>query len=235
MIRNLCLILLILLTGSFASGQSFEVSGVPETVNGHISQTLRIPIKIRNTTDKPQIFIIRLAESDFRATQKGYFCLDGDCSDSQSLEISRKIEGNSSLSGLSFVVESGLVGGLNNLSFEVLVKGNGAVRQEFPVQLLIDEKGLKNIVYKSPQLTLHDLYPNPVATMGFMDYELHQENIKAKIVVHNILGSPVGEQELPFFETRAKISVEDLAPGVYFYTVYLDNDGIVTKKLIVRR
>lgn len=235
MIRTLHLMLLILFAGSYASGQSFEVTGVPETVSGHISQTLKIPIKIRNTTEKPQIFIIRLTESDFRATQKGYFCLDGDCHDSQSLEISRKIEPNSNLSGLSYVVESGLVGGLNNLSFEILVKGNGSTRQEFPVQLLVDEKGSKNISFKSPQITLHDLYPNPVATIGFMDYELHQEAIKAKIVVHNILGSPVGEQELPYYDNRAKISVEDLAPGVYFYTVYLDNDGIVTKKLIVRR
>ena len=71
--------------------------------------------------------------------------------------------------------------------------------------------------------------------MAFMDYELAREEIKAKLVIHNILGSPVGELELPHAESRAKISVEELPPGVYFYTVYLDNEGVITKKLIVRR
>jgi hypothetical protein len=115
------------------------------------------------------------------------------------------------------------------------MKGFGGQVTELPVSIHIDEKQSKSIVFRSKDILVHDLYPNPVSTMAFLDYELFSEQKKAKIVIHNILGSDVGEQELPFFETRAKISVEDLSPGVYFYTVYLENEGVTTRKPIVRR
>jgi hypothetical protein len=59
--------------------------------------------------------------------------------------------------------------------------------------------------------------------------------VKAKLVVHNILGSAITNHELPFLESKVKIQAEDMTPGVYFYTVYLDNIGVLTRKLIVRR
>ena len=216
-------------------GQFYEVSGIQPVVSGQISQTLRIPFKLKNTTEKAQLAVFRLADSDFRATQKGYFCIDNDCFESGTTEITRRVEPGATLGSVSFVLESGLVAGQNNLMFDVFFKGVAGTRQEFPVLFNIEEITHKSIVYKSPELTLHDLYPNPVSTMAYMDYELSRDALKAKVVIHNILGSAVGELELPYAETRAKISTEELPPGVYFYTVYLDNEGIITKKLIVRR
>jgi len=212
-----------------------EVTGIPTVINGRISQTLKIPFRIRNTSDKPQTAVIRLSDSDFRATQKGYFCLEGDCQDAGITEITRRMEPGASLSGVSFILESGLVAGQNNLAFDVYLRGISGSRQEFQVLVNIEEKGSKAIVYQSALITIHDVYPNPVSSIAFMDYDLYRENIAAKVVLHNILGVPVGEQELPHTESRAKISTEELPPGIYFYTVYLDNEGILTKKLVVRR
>ena len=59
--------------------------------------------------------------------------------------------------------------------------------------------------------------------------------LKAKVVIHNILGSPVGHYDLPVFETKVKIQAEELTAGVYFYTVYLNNVGVLTRKLVVRK
>jgi hypothetical protein len=59
--------------------------------------------------------------------------------------------------------------------------------------------------------------------------------LKAKVVIHNILGSQVGHYELPVFETKVKIQADELTSGVYFYTVYLDNIGVLTRKLVVRK
>ena len=215
--------------------QTFEVTEVPSTLSGSISQTLKIPIKIRNTGDKPQFFIVRLSDEDLKAGQKGYFCIDGDCLESGITEFSKRIEGGVSLNGLYFMLETGIVTGQNNLHFEVFVKGNAISRQEHEVNINIDEKQPKNVVFKSKDLVVHDVYPNPVSTTAFIDYELYNEQMKAKIVIHNILGSSLGEQELPYADSRAKISAEDLTPGIYFYTIYIDNEGVTTRKLIVRR
>ncbi|MFN7603180.1 MAG: T9SS type A sorting domain-containing protein, partial [Bacteroidota bacterium] len=79
------------------------------------------------------------------------------------------------------------------------------------------------------------VYPNPVQDQAFIDYKLHTETVKAKIVVHNVLGKAMGDYELAFDDTRVKIQADDLVPGIYFYTVYLNNNGILTRKLIVRK
>lgn len=217
------------------SAQNFEVTDLPATLTSSVSQTLKIPIKIRNTAEKAQFFIIRLADSDLRAGQKGYFCVDGDCLESGVYEFSRKIESGAGLSGLQFILETGIVTGQNNLRFEVFVKGNAINKLEQEVNINIDEKQPKNVVFKSRDLIVHDVYPNPVSTMAFIDYELYNEQMKAKIVIHNILGSALGEQELPYADSKAKISAEELTPGIYFYTIYIDNEGVTTRKLIVRR
>lgn len=215
--------------------QTFEVTDVPNNLSGSISQTIKIPIKIRNTADKAQFFIIRLSDQDLKAGQKGYFCIDGDCLESGITEFSKRIEGGVSLNGLYFMLETGIVTGQNNLRFEVFVKGSAINRQEHEVNINIDEKQPKNVVFKSKDLIVHDVYPNPVSTAAYIDYELYNEQMKAKIVIHNILGSSLGEQELPFADSRAKISAEELTPGIYFYTIYIDNEGVTTRKLIVRR
>jgi len=67
------------------------------------------------------------------------------------------------------------------------------------------------------------------------DYTIHNESVKAKVVIHNILGRTMSEAELPTSETKIKIQAEELATGVYFYTLYLDNNGVLTRKLIVRK
>ncbi len=71
-------------------------------------------------------------------------------------------------------------------------------------------------------------------TRQYLDYKIHAEAVKAKVVVHNIL-TAVGAYEMPVFENRVKIQAEDLTTGVYFYTLYLDNVGVLTRKLFIRK
>jgi hypothetical protein len=105
---------------------------------------------------------------------------------------------------------------------------------EHAVSLNVDERALKSI-YQSKELTINDVYPNPVQDQAIIDYKIYNEAIKAKIVVHNILGRPMGEYELPADDSRIKMNVDDFAPGVYFYTVYINNTGVLTRKIMVRK
>ncbi len=225
----------ILLSGLVSSAQTFELIDQPDTYNAGISQTLRIPIKIKNTSDKAQFYIIRLVGNDLSATQKGYFCLDKNCLEPGITEFSKRVEAGVTLQDLHFSLETGLVTGHYPIKFEVFVKGNIQTLVERGVNVMIEEKQSKSFVFQSKDITVHDVYPNPVFDQAYIDYRLHTESVKAKLVVHNILGSSVSDHELPFAESKVKIQAEDMTPGVYFYTVYLDNIGVVTRKLIVRK
>lgn len=102
--------------------------------------------------------------------------------------------------------------------------------------LNVEEKTTRSFVFQTRDITVHDVYPNPVTDQqAYLDYRLADEGIKAKVVIHNILGSPVGEYEMNASETRVKIQSDELSSGVYFYTIYLDNIGVLTRKLVVRK
>jgi hypothetical protein len=91
------------------------------------------------------------------------------------------------------------------------------------------------LLYSSKNLMAGFLYPNPANNIVMLDYQMGDPNISAKIVIHNVLGSMVGEYPMSPYEERLKITTQQLQPGVYFYTLYVNNENFVTKKMIIKR
>lgn len=235
MILRLTITLLILSCMNVYAQRPELVNKAETTYEAQLSQVLKIPIRIKNTSDKPQFYIIRKASGDLGGTQKGYFCLNDNCLEPSMEEFSKRIEPGQTIEGLYYTLETGLVTGQNNLRFEIFERGHVSESIEHAVTVSVDERKERSLVFQSRDITIHDVYPNPVLDYAFIDYRINNDNIKANVVIHNILGMPMGDYELPTYETRIKIHTEDLAPGVYFYTLYLDNDGVLTRKLIVRK
>jgi hypothetical protein len=232
--RGIALVFL-LCSGLAAGAQSFDLIDRSDNYTAGISQSVKIPLKIKNTSEKPQFYVVRITSSDLSGSQKGFFCIDKDCLEPGITEFSKRVEAGATLDGLFYSLETGLVTGQYNIQFEIFVKGNLQSAVQHPVNVMIEEKQSRSLVFQSREITVHEVYPNPVFDFAFVDYRLHLENVKAKLVVHNILGSSMTSLDLPFTETKAKIEAQDFTPGVYFYTVYLDNIGVFTRKLIVRR
>ena len=231
--------LIFLLAIGFASfstmAQSFELVDRQDNFQAGLSEYLRIPLRIKNNSDKPQFYIVRKISGDLGTTQRGYFCLEKNCQEQGVDEFTKRLEPGETLSGLFFTLETGLVSGQHNIRFEIFIRGNMHELIDHNVAVSIDEKQFKPLVFRSKEITIHDVYPNPATDQAFVDYELHNDNIKAKVVLHNILGSPVGNYNLPSSETKVKIQTDELSAGVYFYTIYLENDGVLTRKLVVRK
>jgi hypothetical protein len=59
--------------------------------------------------------------------------------------------------------------------------------------------------------------------------------VKAKITVTSFIGNPIAEYELDPTRNSLVIQVADFQPGVYFYTLFVDNKNVVTKKLQVKK
>ena len=230
----LALITCLLFSGN-AMSQGFELLDRQDTYVTGLGQTLRIPLHIKNNSDRPQFYIIRRTQGDFGSTQKGYFCLDKNCLEPGMDEFSKRVDPGQTLEDLVFVLETGLVTGQNNLRFEVFVKGSYRDVIDHPVTVVVDEKPARNVVFHSNDITIQDVYPNPVSDQAFIDYKIHNEAVKAKVLIHNILGKIMGTYELPTSDTRVKLQADEFPPGVYFYTLYVENEGLITRKLIVRR
>jgi hypothetical protein len=117
----------------------------------------------------------------------------------------------------------------------VFTKGNASDVIEYTVSVLVQEKGQKQILFRSKDITIEDVYPNPVQDIAYMDYRIHNESITAKVVIHNILGRAISEFELSPLEDRVKIHSEEFVSGIYFYTLYLNNNGVLTRKIVIRK
>lgn len=218
-----------------AKAQQFDLSDIQENYQAVVGESLRIPIKITNQSDKPIFYIIRIAQADLGESQKGYFCLDKNCAETGISEFSKRVEPGETLQQLAFVLETGLITSQQAIKFQVFPKGNSTEMKEFQVNIQVQERSEKPVLFHSKDITIQDVYPNPVQDYAFIEYRLHNENAKAKLTIHNILGKPMDEFELPSSETRVKLQTEEYTSGIYFYTLYLDNNGVLTRKLIIRK
>lgn len=233
--KRLALLVGLLLGGWHSIAQSFELAETAETYQVSPNQMLRIPIRLKNISEKTQFYVIRVVKSDWGNTQKGYFCLGATCWDANQEEITKKLEPGETAADLNYTFESGMQAIQSGIRIEVFPRSTPSELVERTSTLVVEEKPGRSFVFQSREITIHDVYPNPVQDQAFIDYKLHTETVKAKIVVHNVLGKAMGDYELAFDDNRVKIQADDLVPGIYFYTVYLNNNGILTRKLIVRK
>jgi hypothetical protein len=215
--------------------QHFEVLEGPETYQASFNQLLRIPIKIKNNTDKTQFYIIKKVKGELGDTQKGYFCYHNHCLEPSVEEFSKKVEPGETLHDLYYTIESGIQSSQTNIKLEFFPKGSPQESLTRSFNVVVEEKPGRALIFQSKEITIQDIYPNPVQEHGFIDYKINAESVKATIIVHNILGKSMGEYELSASENRLKIATDELVSGVYFYTVYINSNGILTRKLIIRK
>lgn len=217
------------------NAQSFEVTGVQENYKGQIGETIKAPIRFKNTSDKAITLIIRKIASQIGGTQKNYFCIDNSCLDQKIEDFTLKIEPDQTLTSMQIALDGGLAQMHSAIKYAAINKANPAESIEFELNFMVEEKAEKENIYSSRHIVLHDVYPNPISVEAVVDYKVFDDQIEAKIVIHNILGNAVGEYQLPFMENKVKITAEPLSAGIYFYTLYIDDEGVVTRKLIVKK
>ena len=219
--------------GLFA--QSFEVGQLQDIYRGYIGETVRVPLTFTNTTEKALTLVIKKLSANLGGTQKNYFCPGKECLDQQVEDFLIRLEPGQTLSTLQIALEAGLANGFSSVKYLVFNRYNSTETLEFDLNFSVEERSAKQDIFTHPQIVLHDVYPNPIVDFAFVDYDIINDEVEAKIVIHNILGNPVDEYNLPASENKVKIRAESMNAGIYFYTLYLDNEGVVTRKLIVKK
>lgn len=230
--------LLLALIISFSYGlaaQGFEITGLQESYKGTIGDVIKAPLNFKNNGTKPVTLIIRKASSQIGTSQKNYFCQDARCLDENVEDFIVKVEPGQTLGSIDVALEAGLVPGLSSVRYIVYSKSNPGESLDIELNFIVEEKPEKADIYTSRSITLQDVYPNPTSDLAFVDYKIAQDNEKVRIILHNVLGNSVGEYELSPLETKAKIQTAELNAGIYFYTLYVNGDAVMTRKLVVKK
>lgn len=234
MVKSLLLAILVL-TGTCLYGQGFEIAPLQESYKGLIGETIKVPLRFKNNSDKPITLIIRKVTEQIGSTQKKYFCIDNNCLDSKVEDYILKVEPGQSVNNFFVALDAGLNRNESTLRYLAYNKSNPNQSMEVELNFEVEEKPDKATIYNSRHITVYDVYPNPAVEEAFLDYDLANDNVNAKILVHNILGNIIGEYALSAIEKRVRIKIEDQSAGIYFYTLYVENEGVMTRKLIVKK
>ena len=240
--KKITYIALFTLFGFAASAQSLEIVNTDANQHGIIGQDLRTVIKIKNISDKPIYFSISEVKKIIGSSQKSFLCINNDCDDGNIAKRSgniasyvRKLMPGETDESIVAVLESGLIQGISTISYRVFNVKRPEDYVQIELHYEIKELSDESFLYSSKTVDLSDVYPNPVTEVAIFDYTIKNDSKEAKIIIHNVLGSVAGEYKLNPFERQLKVSVENYNPGVYFYSLYIDNEGVATKKLVVRK
>jgi hypothetical protein len=215
--------------------QNFEISSAQETYRGAIGDLIKAPIKLKNTSNKSITLILKKEDSqELGSSQKSFVCPDNNCFE-KSEDLIVKLEPGQTLQNISIALEAGLVEGFSTVKYIIYNRLTPTEYTPIEISFAVEGKPEKSNIYTSKFITINDVYPNPVTDYANIDYKLHSDEVKTKIVIHTILGTALNEYELQYLESRVKIQTSELSAGIYFYTLYIDNIGVMTRKLIVKK
>lgn len=240
--KKVRLLTILLLWVFVANGQSLEIMNDDLLLQGVIGQDIRTVLKIKNVSDKPVYFNVSETNKKLGSSQNSYLCVNNDCPDRNIVGNDKKDKTNiikimpgETNETVMLVLEAGLVQSLSSITYQVTNAQDESDFSQMEIQYEIFEPPNEGKLYSSLNVDLNDVYPNPVTEVAYFDYIIKNDSKEAKIIIHNVLGSVAGEYKLNPFEQQLKVSVEDFNPGVYFYSLYIDNEGVATKKLVVRK
>lgn len=235
--KSFVTIWLIFLAQGLLQAQSFKLEQEKLFVKGNIGEELQVPIQIENLTSDPIEIGIRRVDQVIGSSQKSFFCWDGNCLEEGATELPspKRLEARQKIEKFTSVLEAGLVAGISSVMYEVYNQKNPSDAVELEITYSVEDEAAEKVIYSSETIKIKDVYPNPVSEFAIVEYQLVDREIEAKVMIHNVLGSVVGEYELNYLEDRIKIKTDNYNPGVYFYSLYLDNEGVLTRKLIVRK
>lgn len=235
--KLLLALILTLSTAFLVHAQNFEVINENSVFKGNIGDKIVAPIKIKNLSDAPLNIGIRRIEKVIGSSQNNYFCLGAECFGSQSEQLPQAYTIDPGEVSLEFssILDAGLVSGYSVVKFLIYNKDNPGDAITYELSYIVEDKSPEHLIYNSEEVKINDVYPNPVGDVAIFDYNIVDHDIDAKLIIHNVLGSIVANYSLNYLNNELKIKTHNFNPGVYFYTLYVDDDAVITRKLIVRK
>lgn len=225
------LLLLVLLSWANTQAQQFDVNLSTETLKAGIGETVQSGLRIHNNDNKVLNLIIRKSQSNMGSTQFVQICHNGNCAE----ELSLRLEPGQSTNDLLITFDAGLVEGISSARYVVINKFNQNEAVEFDVNFSVEEFAERKSIYDSHFITLTDAYPNPAVESAQVDYKIHKSQPSYNIILRNLLGNVVGDYRLAASETKLKMRTDDLNAGIYFFTLYVDGEGVLTRKIMVKK
>jgi hypothetical protein len=236
--RKVLSVLFTLLTITYCChAQSFQLVDAQKETQGSIGEKIRAVIKIKNTTNQPIAVNVKVKSQQLGTAESSAFFWGDQRVDAAKGEQAHALIIPAGATEESFVsvLKAGLAENTSSITycFYNVNKPNDSLTHEITYK--VQEQLTDDFFFQDEDIKISNIYPNPVRDKAFFQYEILRPGEKVKLVIHNLLGSIVGEYELDIYQNKLTISTEKLNPGVYFYSLHVDKKNLMTKKFIIKR
>ncbi len=226
---------LLLFAPVLAGAQQVRVLSEAVEFSGDIGSSQRKTVILQNESNQTKTYFLKNVRGSVGSSQKVKVCLNDQCFDSKKdlAKISIKLAPGEVVTDLYLEFEMGIAE--TRGSFDLLFVNSENIRENFVVEARYEVAAGASADFLHKDIKLSEIYPNPSNRIAQLDYELVSPAAKAKIAINSFIGNPIAEYDLDPERNSLLINVSDFQPGVYFYTLFIDNKNVVTKKLQVKK
>lgn len=219
----------------FAGAQQVRVLSEVLDFSGDIGSSQRKTVILQNESSQTKTYILKNLRGGVGSSQKVKVCLNDQCFDPKKdlSKISLRLQPGEIFTDLYLEFEMGITE--TRGSFDLFFVNAENIRENFVVEARYEVASGSSTDFTHKDIKLSEIFPNPSNRIAQLDYELVNPKAKAKITINSFIGNPIAEFELVPDRNSLVINVTDFQPGVYFYTLFVDNKNVVTKKLQVKK
>lgn len=203
--------------------------------SGKIGSSQRKTVLLHNESSQAKTYLLRNIKGSVGSSQKMRICIGDQCFDPKKdlAKVALKLAPGEIFTDLYLEFELGIAETMG--SFDLVFVNSESLREFFVVEAKYTVSSDPIADFSHKDIKLGDVYPNPSNRVAQLDYTVINPKAKAKIRVTSFIGNPIAEYDLDPTRNSLVIQVSDFQPGVYFYTLFVDNKNVVTKKLQVKK
>lgn len=203
--------------------------------NGKIGASQRKSLILQNESNQRKEYNLRFLRGNIGTSQKLKICIGETCFDptKELSKVKLMLKPGEIVTDLYLELEFGIIETKGNFELHFINPEN--TRDLFVIDAIysVSNPNINDNEVDHKDISIGSVYPNPSNRIAQIDYNFKNPRAAAKISVNSFIGNPVAEFRLDPRQKTLVMNVEDLRPGVYFYTLFIDNKNIVTKKLVV--
>ncbi|WP_188462428.1 T9SS type A sorting domain-containing protein [Marivirga lumbricoides] len=216
---------------SLALSQDFAVENLKKSLSVAHQKEVTSAFYIKNFTNTTKSFQVSINRNLLQSGSTVRICQGGICYD-ESFRIAVSPESTSKEIQIQFI------GGLSSFKSSLIIEVKDLEKSSiFTQEIYAEVTSQKNddILYQKDDIKISNFYPNPAIEAASLEYSINSNERNAKIILQNVLGSIVEEYPLDPRENKLRLLTEKMSPGIYFYTLFIRDEGLATRKLIVKK
>lgn len=199
-----------------------------------MTSKIEAKIKVKNNALVSKTIKVKKIENSLIAGSLNTFCFSGNCFSSSTYVSPLSVILSSGATDSSFAGDYSPKGflGTSTITYVFFDINNVNDSAWVVVNFVATPAGL--IENTAIKFDISNPYPNPAKNMVIYNYSFTGEINDAKILVRDLLGNIVIQEQIFDLQGKLSIDISDLKNGIYFYSFVLNNKNVVSKKLVIQ-